>query len=833
MTEQQLLSWLNAQQSTLDQLIYKSGLDFFEQSQKKPAFNKEQFVYDIGECQSESYNLINDQDLCYDRPNTAFAYSLWYHARRVNTFLTFFAKKLLTTQETNIEIFDLGAGTGAVQWSVGLVLQAMHEAKLKTPKVRIINIDSSPFMLHYSKEFLWKQFSSKYTHCQSLEIDYEVNSWNNARKISVSNPWLAASYLFDISDDKDVIKNDFISLVNTYNPTTVLLLTSAQPKKKELLSTLSNEFKNFGYKTDEVLSSSLIFKGNLESVNSFRKHLYTLTKVSSVAREASWTDSSFVGTILSKPVQKEMFGVQQTKIETFSLYNPPLKVRRDIKLNDLQKRAARNSNQPSVIVGPAGCGKSVVITERIKNIIEENEYNPNLKILVTTFNKGLVKGLGDWLTDILDITKHKRRFDKNFHGYDDGSSHFTFTNSTETNIRLLHFDMLPKHIGGIRYTWEVEQTHHKILNEIIAQVVAEDKIKVETYANILNSEFLFEEYHRVIYGLQCRIRDGEEQYLNLKRAGRGNNPSLQKNSIRRKLVWKCLENYGNRIYSKEHNVFTVQSFTTRRQMFLFNLKTNKIPVKYDYIIVDEFQDCTNADFEIFFQLLKDPDRLIIAGDLAQAVHIGKAARIPRDERMLRRTVHRLEGSYRLPVRISECIKDLSIKISESFGGDEGASVITPYKGSPPGARPIIVYGASLQEVVLKVKAIFDCYKIYDLNQITILEKDPTLTQELRKLGIGTESDTILRLKGLEKECILWSTRAEIEFEKEVYEFIYTILTRTSSILIVALFNETKPIYKRVINLLRKDRIIFWDTITKQKFNEFCEQTEIEILADED
>ena len=110
-------------------------------------------------------------------------------------------------------------------------------------------------MLHYSKEFLWKHFCSKYTHCSSLEIDYEVNSWNNKRKISVSNPWLSASYLIDISDDKEIIKNDFTALVNTYKPTTVLLLTSAQPKKKELLASLSTEFKTIGYKTDEVLSS--------------------------------------------------------------------------------------------------------------------------------------------------------------------------------------------------------------------------------------------------------------------------------------------------------------------------------------------------------------------------------------------------------------------------------------------------------------------------------------------------------------------------------------------------------------------------------------------------
>ena len=165
----------------------------------------------------------------------------------------------------------------------------MKEANHKILKIRIVNIDSSPFMLQYSKEFLWKHFCKKYTHCLNLEIDYEVNSWSNKRKISVSNPWLSASYLFDISDDKEIIKNDFTALVNTYKPTTVLLLTSAQPKKKELLDSLSTEFKTIGYKKDEILTSSLIFKGGLTNVNKFRKQLYTETKISSIAREANWT----------------------------------------------------------------------------------------------------------------------------------------------------------------------------------------------------------------------------------------------------------------------------------------------------------------------------------------------------------------------------------------------------------------------------------------------------------------------------------------------------------------------------------------------------------------
>jgi hypothetical protein len=222
-------------------------------------------------------------------------------------------------------------------------------------------------------------------------------------------------------------------------------------------------------------------------------------------------------------------------------------------------------------------------------------------------------------------------------------------------------------------------------------------------------------------------------------------------------------------------------------------------------------------------MLDNPDRLIIAGDLAQAVHIGTAARIPRDERMARRKFFRLEGSYRLPVRISECIRGLSDKIIEKFDGEEGVNGISPYKASPPGSRPVVVYATTLQEISEKIKNIFTTYKIYDLKSVCILEKDISLCNELNRIGIKAETDTILSLKGLEKECVIWSTRTPLEYEKEVYEFAYTILTRTSSILIIALSDNTQDIYKQVIGLLRRDRLIFWDKTTEDRFEGFCEK----------
>jgi hypothetical protein len=820
-----LTEWLKTEQYSIDKAIANAAIKYYNENKSEPNFQ-----YDLKQCHIESYNLIRGKDLCYDRPNTAFAYSLWYHPRRINTFLTFFLDKILEQQGQHIEIFDLGAGTGAIQCGLGLIYAGLERLGIIPPKITVINIDTSPFMLNYNKEYLWKEFLKFYPEIDNNFIfEYEVNSWNNERNLETSNPILAASYLFDASDNKTEIANDFKALVRKYKPNTVLLLTSSQPEKVVFLKELEKEFKLQGYETFNGLESNLLFNQPLSNINKIRTALGNNLGISELQRGASWIDRSHSGLILKKPQAELAFSYGTKTISSLDIYNPPITVRKDVTLNEKQKRAARNIESPSIIVGSAGCGKSIVITEKIKNIVEESEYSPDLKILVTTFNKGLIGKLAEWLKDLLDSTKYSIRYDTNFYGYNDKSSHITFKNSAHTNIRLLHFDMLPKLLGGVRYRGLVSHPQHfSLLREIIQKVKQEEKINNDRYNNILNPDFLFEEYHRVIYGLQVGITEGEETYLTITRKGRGNNPSLQKNSDRRKLVWKCLTEYAQRMHREG-----IQSFTLRRQYLYSKLKSGELKLNYDFILVDEFQDCTEADFEIFYSMIKNPNNFTIAGDLAQSVHLGTAARIPRDERMNRRQFYRLEGSYRLPVRISECIKKLSEAIVERFGNDEGATDITPYKGSPPGSRPIVVYGQSYVEVAEKIKQVFNKYKIYDLEKITILEKDEDLKNAIKAKGIDVETDTILSLKGLEKECVLWSTRIPLEFEKEVFEFAYTIVTRTSCILIIALTENTQNIYKKILGLLKRERLIMWDRQTEDQFETFCEEYKPETIIDED
>lgn len=816
MNEQRLLTWIENQKSILDQIIYEAGNNFLEKNKNKP-----NFAFEISECQSESFNLIGNKDLCYDRYCTPFVYSLWYHARRLNTFLRFFSRAILSSNDRLIEIFDLGAGTGAVQFAAALVYLGMKEIGLNPPKIRIINVDTSPFMLSYNNDFLWKAFISKY---QSLRnnphfiVEYNVNSWNVKSDQQAINPWITASYLFDVSDNKEVVTNDFFEIIKHYNPTTVLLLTSNQDAKVKLLNGVLNKIKSQNYSIENVNETSLLFKGSLEKVNSFRNKLNSTYQGRGLGNSSNWSDSSFIGTILRKN-NKYLNLVTENNLSNIDLFNPKIKVRKDIKLSEQQKRASQFIGRPSIIVGPAGSGKSVVISEKIKYIVENQSYNPGLKILVTSFNKSLIKKLGDWTGELLNPKFFKKVM------ISDEASTFTFLNSSEANITLMHFDLLPTRLGDIKGICFDDEQHIRIMRTCIEQVRKEKNINHSRYDNILDADFLYEEYHRIFYGMHIKTR---EEYLSVERKGMWQSLSKE----RRDVIYDCINLYNNKIYDKNKKIFNPHSFITRRRIFLNNLKSNKVSIKYDYVFVDEFQDCTPADFEIFFSLIKDVNNLTFAGDLAQAIHIGKRADVPRDEKMRRRERFLLEGSYRLPQRISESINKLSETIVLRWKSNEGAKEIAPVKNSPPGARPIVVFANDLNSILRKIQSIFEVYKIYDLNKITILEKDKELYKSLTEIKVNCEMDTILRLKGLEKDCILWSTRVGINDEKEVYEFVYTILTRTSSILIIALSNSTQDYFKKVINLLDRDKLILWDAETKQKYSSFCKDYKIETIVDE-
>lgn len=800
MNQQAFTQWLKEQQSILEQVIHNAAQSFLKKHDPV-----ENFGYDLRCSQKEAYNLMNGLDLCYDRYTTPLAYSLWYQARRINVFLTHFQNKIFEagSASTPVEIFDLGAGTGCVQMCFGLGHVAFSRHGVK-PLVRIINVDSSPFMLEYLRDFIWPEMIKFYPELQHLPVEYHVYSWSNRQELGITNPWICASYLFDSSDNKEYLESNFAELIKAFNPEKVLLLTSAQEEKKRMMNSIASSLNKVGYQMNLNRLSDDIYKGEINSVTILRNQLREKYNLQASKSAVSWKDGSFQGLVLEKK-QAGLFYNLRSLPDEFDLFNPPLKVRREVELNELQEEAAKFEVKPTIITGPAGCGKSVVVTEKIINTLEHFQWTKPLRILITTFNKALIKQLRGWLIDMLK-SRSKTFVDHHYKNPSDGTGFIKTGNNNCVKIEFVHFEMLPKLIGGIKNLPFNEQTHIEKLTEIITTVRRELDLKPQTLQEALTPGFLMEEYHRVIFGLQCPINKGVDVYQAIDRKGRGNRPRLERGEAR-KAVWLCLEKYARWMHL---NPTAGHSFIARRQLFYNRLKAGVIEDKFDYVFVDEFQDCTPSDFDIMSMLLKDVDNLHIAGDLAQAVHIGKSGTIPRDTDMSKRKIHRLKGSYRLPLRICEALQPLSKFIAGETEEKGITEEITPYKGAPPGARPIFVFAEDERMLAAKLSKLKSRYSAFDLNLITVLETDQNLCKELKSLGEPVETSTILKLKGLEKSIVVWSLQAMLEFEKEIFEFAYTIMTRTNCLLIIAATNNHEPVYRQVLPFIRLDRLIFWD-----------------------
>ena len=71
---------------------------------------------------------------------------------------------------------------------------------------------------------------------------------------------------------------------------------------------------------------------------------------------------------------------------------------------------------------------------------------------------------------------------------------------------------------------------------------------------------------------------------------------------------------------------------------------------------------------------------------------------------------------------------------------------------------------------------------------------------------------------MEKTCVLWSTKIKIEDEDEINNFVYTILTRTSGLLIIALYETIDSKYVDILKQFRNDRILVWDSSTRDFIN---------------
>lgn len=108
---------------------------------------------------SELWSLSRGWDADYDNAGIGRMYASWYHLRRVRGAFEILRPRLLAGRP--ITVLDLGCGTGAVAWALGMLgLQ-----------VRYLGVDSSRPMLTWARG-LWDVFRESRPECDTVDAHW-------------------------------------------------------------------------------------------------------------------------------------------------------------------------------------------------------------------------------------------------------------------------------------------------------------------------------------------------------------------------------------------------------------------------------------------------------------------------------------------------------------------------------------------------------------------------------------------------------------------------------------------------------------------------------------
>lgn len=241
--------------------------------------------------------------------------------------------------------------------------------------------------------------------------------------------------------------------------------------------------------------------------------------------------------------------------------------------NNSQLAAIQHKNGPMMVLAGPGSGKTLVITERTKYLIEHYGVHP-ANILVITFTKAAAvemqerfdRLVGSQSLPVVFGTFHSIFFGILRHAY-----HYTGANILKEEIKKQYIKEIINHLE-LEFDDEADFIAN-IINEISR--VKSDLIALDYFHSSNCSDEIF----RKIY----------ESYEN----------QLQRE---------------NKLDFDDMLVFTYELLKERQDILQMWQK------KYSYILIDEFQDVNKIQYEIIKMISKPADNLFIVGDDDQSIY---------------------------------------------------------------------------------------------------------------------------------------------------------------------------------------------------------------------
>ena len=359
----------------------------------------------------------------------------------------------------------------------------------------------------------------------------------------------------------------------------------------------------------------------------------------------------------------------------------------DLKLNEAQRRAITHGEGPLLVIAGAGTGKTRVITERIRHLLQSDENLSGENILGLTFTK---KAAGEMKARVVKATSERGKAVTlaTFHSF----CETLLAEADPQRVMLDEFDhwiLLRRNLRRLHLEkYRRLADPGQFLNDF-----------VEFFSRCQDELVSAEDYQRYAAGLAARMEAERE--------------TLDEDTLVERLETVALQQELARAYRaseellREKNRVSFGSLITGAVGLLERdaQLREALQKKYRYILVDEFQDTNIAQLRLL-ELLAGPARNILAvGDNDQAIYRFRGASFASFKLFLERFAGWKEGQDSTPFRVALTENYRStpniLRVAMQVIGQNAVSADFPKKilspNEPPGEKIRIVELATPEE----------------------------------------------------------------------------------------------------------------------------------------
>ena len=248
-----------------------------------------------------------------------------------------------------------------------------------------------------------------------------------------------------------------------------------------------------------------------------------------------------------------------------------------MKLNRGQDEAIKHGNGPCMVLAPPGSGKTLIVSERTRYLIEESGVRPD-QILVITFTRYAAREM-------------KERFERLTAGKNYPVTFGTF--------HSIFYGILKCAYGIGANNLMSEKESSVLLQEVLDQTNIESTPEVEDEEELVRE--LLREVGMVKNGL-CHLKDFHSKYLTQDEFAE---------------VFRSYEHQKKELKKFDFDDMLVQCYA------LFRKKPEILQgwqKRFQYILIDEFQDINRVQYEVIRMLAAPRYNLFVVGDDDQSIY---------------------------------------------------------------------------------------------------------------------------------------------------------------------------------------------------------------------